>query len=104
MSSTKEEGAPGEGAPESSPGGALELLDIHKEFGPVRANDGVSLTIEPGTVHGLLGENGAGKSTLMKILSGYISADSGEVRLGGRALRLASPRDAIEAGIGMLHQ
>jgi simple sugar transport system ATP-binding protein len=104
MSRTTDEGAPREGAPESSPAGALELLDIHKEFGPVRANDGVSLRIEPGTVHGLLGENGAGKSTLMKILSGYISADSGEVRLGGRTLTLASPRDAMAAGIGMLHQ
>jgi general nucleoside transport system ATP-binding protein len=83
---------------------SLELRDIHKTFGPVRANDGVSLTIEPGALHGLLGENGAGKSTLMKILSGFISADSGEVILDGTRLELSSPRDGITAGIGMLHQ
>jgi len=83
---------------------AVELRDIHKSFGDTRANDGVNLTIEAGTIHGLLGENGAGKSTIMKILSGYISADSGEVILDGAPLRLSSPRDAIQAGIGMLHQ
>ncbi len=83
---------------------SLELRDIHKAFGPVKANDGVSLSIEAGTLHGLLGENGAGKSTLMKVLSGFIAADSGEVVLDGRRLALSSPRDGVEAGIGMLHQ
>ncbi|HKZ75853.1 MAG TPA: ATP-binding cassette domain-containing protein [Actinomycetota bacterium] len=83
---------------------SLELRDIHKSFGPVRANDGVGLTVEAGALHGLLGENGAGKSTLMKIVSGFISADSGEVILDGQRLDLASPKDAIRAGIGMLHQ
>lgn len=82
----------------------LELVDIHKRFGPVHANDGVSLSIEPGTLHGILGENGAGKSTLMKVLSGFIAADSGKVVLAGKALDLQSPSDAIDAGIGMLHQ
>ena len=82
----------------------LELVEIHKRFGPVHANNGVSLSIEPGTLHGILGENGAGKSTLMKVLSGFIAADAGEVRLDGRALDLRSPADAIAAGIGMLHQ
>ena len=48
----------------------VELRNIHKHFGPVRANDGISLLIEPGTIHGILGENGAGKSTLMKVLTG----------------------------------
>src|SRR5262249_4231775 len=65
---------------------------------------GVTLHIEAGAIHGLLGENGAGKSTLMKILSGYISADSGEISLAGQRLRMSSPRDAIRVGIGMLHQ
>ena len=83
---------------------SLELRDIHKHFGPVRANDGISLTVEAGELHGLLGENGAGKSTLMKVLSGFHSADSGEIILDGKQIKLASPDDAIAAGIGMLHQ
>jgi general nucleoside transport system ATP-binding protein len=83
---------------------SLELRDIHKSFGSIRANDGVSLELAAGEIHGLLGENGAGKSTLMKILSGFLSADAGEIMLEGRPLRLSSPRDAIAAGIGMLHQ
>ncbi|HVM65955.1 MAG TPA: ATP-binding cassette domain-containing protein [Acidimicrobiales bacterium] len=83
---------------------ALELRDIRKSFGTTHANDGVTLTLASGTIHGLLGENGAGKSTLMKIVSGYQGADSGEIRLNGSPLRLSSPREAIEAGIGMLHQ
>ena len=82
----------------------VELRDIHKHFGPVRANDGVTLTVEAGTLHGLLGENGAGKSTLMKVLSGFISADSGEIALGGQPVRMTSPDDAIRHGVGMLHQ
>ena len=83
---------------------SLELRDIHKHFGPVRATDGISLTIEGGTLHGLLGENGAGKSTLMKILSGFYAPDSGEILLDGEPIRPSSPRDAIAHGIGMLHQ
>lgn len=83
---------------------ALELTGIHKHFGPVRANDGVDLSIEPGTLHGILGENGAGKSTLMKVLSGFIEADAGEITLDGELLDFSSPDHAIEAGIGMLHQ
>jgi ABC-type uncharacterized transport system ATPase subunit len=83
---------------------ALEIRDIHKRFGPVRASDGVSFTVDEGSLHGILGENGAGKSTLMKILSGFYSADSGEVLLDGDVLGLDSPARAIESGIGMLHQ
>ncbi len=82
----------------------VELRDIHKHFGPVRANDGVTLTVEAGTLHGLLGENGAGKSTLMKILSGFQPADSGEIWLDGQQAHIASPIDAIRHGVGMLHQ
>jgi len=83
---------------------SLELRDIRKYFGEVRANDGVSIRVERGELHGLLGENGAGKSTLMKILSGFIEADSGEVVVDDQVIAMKSPRDAIAAGIGMLHQ
>jgi len=86
----------------------LRLRDITKHYGPpsggVRANDGVDLDVAPGELHGLLGENGAGKSTLMKILSGFVRADAGTVELDGRQLNVSSPREAIAAGIGMLHQ
>ncbi len=83
---------------------SLELRDIHKHFGPVRANDGINLTVDSGSLHGLLGENGAGKSTLMKVLSGFYEADSGDIILDGKHIELGSPDDAIDAGIGMLHQ
>lgn len=82
----------------------VELKKIHKHFGPVRANDGITLTLEAGKVYGLLGENGAGKSTLMKILSGYQPPDSGEILFDGRAQAFASPADGLHAGIGMLYQ
>jgi simple sugar transport system ATP-binding protein len=82
----------------------LELKGIHKHFGPVHANDGISITVESGTIHGLLGENGAGKSTLMKVLSGFIRRDAGEISLDGRAMEFQSPAEAIRAGVGMLHQ
>jgi simple sugar transport system ATP-binding protein len=82
----------------------IELQDIHKHFGPVRANDGISLDIESGVIQGLLGENGAGKTTLMKILSGYQPCDQGAILLDGRLVCFRSPADAIQAGIGMLHQ
>ncbi len=82
----------------------VELRGIRKHFGPVRANDGVDLTVASGTLHGLLGENGAGKSTLMKILSGYQQADGGEILVDGRPVTIATPQDAIAHGIGMLHQ
>jgi simple sugar transport system ATP-binding protein len=83
---------------------SLELRGIYKRFGAVQANDGIDLRVEAGTLHGLLGENGAGKSTLMKILSGFISADAGEIVYDGRPIPMSSPDDAIKAGIGMLHQ
>jgi ABC-type uncharacterized transport system ATPase subunit len=83
---------------------SLELRGIHKHYGAVRANDGVDLHLEAGAIHGLLGENGAGKSTLMKVLSGFVSPDAGEVLLDGRRVPLGSTRAAIRAGIGMLHQ
>jgi len=82
----------------------IELRDIHKHFGKVRANDGIDLVIPSGTLQGILGENGAGKSTLMKILSGFIQADSGEIILDGKPARIRVPMDSIRHGIGMLHQ
>ena len=82
----------------------VELRDIHKSFGTVRANDGISLVAEAGTIRGLLGENGAGKSTLMKILSGFTVPERGQILLDAVAVHLASPADAIRRGIGMLHQ
>jgi general nucleoside transport system ATP-binding protein len=82
----------------------IQLLDIHKRFGTVRANQGVSLTVAPGTIHGILGENGAGKSTLMKILAGYIQKSSGTIRVDGRRADYRSPARAVTLGIGMLYQ
>lgn len=82
----------------------VELRNIHKTFGSVHANAGISLAIPAGTIQGILGENGAGKSTLMKILSGFIRLDSGEILLDGRPVNIHSPADAIRQGIGMLHQ
>jgi ABC-type uncharacterized transport system ATPase subunit len=82
----------------------IQLRHIHKRFGPVHANDDVSVRVEAGTIHGLLGENGAGKSTLMKILSGFQPPDRGEIVLDGRAVRAATPAAAIALGVGMLHQ
>ena len=82
----------------------IELDNIHKTYGPVRANEGVSLTVASGTICGLLGENGAGKTTLMKVLSGYQPADAGRILLDGHEVVFSSPAEAIAAGIGMLHQ
>ncbi len=82
----------------------VELRRIDKSFGRVHANDSISLTIPSGTIQGLLGENGAGKSTLMKILSGFYQEDSGEILLDDKPVVIHSPADAIQHGIGMLHQ
>lgn len=82
----------------------LEVDQISKQFGPVKANDGITLSIPPGSLHAVLGENGAGKSTLMKILSGFQDADHGTVHFGGVSVPLGDPKGAIATGIGMLHQ
>jgi simple sugar transport system ATP-binding protein len=83
---------------------AAELTTITKHFGPVTANDGVSLSIRAGEVHSLLGENGAGKTTLMKILFGLHHADAGSIRVNGEDVEIRRPSDAISLGIGMVHQ
>ncbi len=83
----------------------VELKNIHKHFGKVHANKNINLNIPSGMIQGILGENGAGKSTLMKILSGFIQADSGsEIILDGKSVTIDSPADAIQYGVGMLHQ
>jgi simple sugar transport system ATP-binding protein len=83
---------------------AIELTDISKTFPGVVANDRISLSVWPGEVYCLLGENGAGKSTLMQILSGMYQADSGTIRVAGREVRMDSPREALELGVGMVYQ
>ena len=82
----------------------LELRGITKQFPGVLANDSVDFDLQKGEVHALLGENGAGKSTLMNILYGLYHPDEGEIRLNGKPVRIGSPRDAIDLGIGMVHQ
>jgi simple sugar transport system ATP-binding protein len=83
---------------------AVECRGIHKRFDAIRANDGVDLTVARGHVHGIIGENGAGKSTLMGLLYGHFTPDAGEISIRGRPVRFRSPKDAIAAGIGMVHQ
>jgi general nucleoside transport system ATP-binding protein len=82
----------------------LELRGITKQFPGVLANDRVDFNLTEGEVHALLGENGAGKSTLMNILYGLYHPDDGEILLKGEHVRIGSPRDAIDLGIGMVHQ
>jgi general nucleoside transport system ATP-binding protein len=82
----------------------LELRGITKQFPGVLANDHIDFDLQRGEVHALLGENGAGKSTLMSILYGLYTADSGQVLMNGKPVTIASPKHAIELGIGMVHQ
>ncbi len=89
--------------PSSTPP-AIELRGISKSFGAVQANKNIYLTVQSGTIHGIVGENGAGKSTLMSILYGFYEADSGEIYVNGKLTRIKDSADAIKAGIGMVHQ
>jgi general nucleoside transport system ATP-binding protein len=82
----------------------LELRAITKQFPGVLANDHIDLDLRRGEVHALLGENGAGKSTLMSILYGLYTADSGQILMDGKPVTISSPKDAIQHGIGMVHQ
>ena len=94
-------GQPSAAAPNAP---AIELRGISKAFGTVQANRDIDLTVQPGTIHGIVGENGAGKSTLMSILYGFYQADRGEVFVAGRRTQIDNSDDAIRAGIGMVHQ
>ncbi len=82
----------------------IEMLDITKEFPGIRANDRVTLQVEQGSIHALLGENGAGKSTLMSILFGLYQPDSGTIKVRGKDVSITDPNIANELGIGMVHQ
>ncbi|OUR78576.1 heme ABC transporter ATP-binding protein [Alphaproteobacteria bacterium 46_93_T64] len=83
---------------------ALELRRVNKWFGPVHANKDISLSVNRGTIHGIIGENGAGKSTLMSIVYGFYQADEGEILINGQTCHIDNPQASIEAGIGMVHQ
>ncbi len=89
---------------ESNGGYVLEMRGISKKFPGVQALDDVTIRVRPGTVHALMGENGAGKSTLMKCLFGMYHEDSGEIYLKSERARFHSAKDALEAGVSMIHQ
>ncbi len=82
----------------------LRLVGVTKRFGSFTANDSIDLELVPGEIHCLLGENGAGKSTLMNVLYGLLQAEEGEIRIGDKKMDFQSPKDAMAAGIGMVHQ
>ena len=94
----------GAGSAGASPPSAVRMTGITKRFPGVVANDGVSFEAAAGEVHALLGENGAGKTTLSNILTGLYRPDEGEIELYGEPVRFQSPRDALDAGICMVHQ
>jgi general nucleoside transport system ATP-binding protein len=83
---------------------ALELSGIRKSFDDFVALNDARLSVEFGEVHALLGENGAGKSSLMNVAAGLYSPDAGTIRVGGRECRFSGPRDAMQHGVGMIHQ
>ncbi len=82
----------------------VEMRDIGKRFGPVQANDHISLDLWPGEVHAVLGENGAGKTTLMNVLSGMYQPDTGTIRIAGEEVCITGPADALRRGIGTVYQ
>jgi general nucleoside transport system ATP-binding protein len=82
----------------------IELQNIHKHYGPVKANNGINLKVVPGRIHGILGENGAGKSTLMKVLAGFSQKTSGSILIDGKPVTYRDPAHAAGLGIGMLYQ
>ena len=99
MDDTKHEGRQETAAPP-----AIELKGISKAFGSVQANKDITIRVEKGTIHGIIGENGAGKSTLMSILYGFYKADAGEIFINGQQTVIPDSQAAIRAGIGMVFQ
>jgi ribose transport system ATP-binding protein len=90
--------------PNSSPQPLLEMIDVSKTFGGVHALRNVDFVLREGEIHGLVGENGAGKSTMMKIIAGVHTGFTGEMKVAGAPVQFRSARDALQAGIGMVHQ
>ncbi len=88
----------------AAPPAAIELRGVGKRFGAVHANRDVDLVVQPGSIHGIIGENGAGKSTLMAILHGYHQADAGTILVDGQPVTIRDSRDAIRLGVGMVYQ
>src|SRR5215203_4875535 len=86
------------------PSPIVEMRGISKRFGPVVANDRISLDLWPGEIHAVLGENGAGKTTLMNVLAGMYQPDSGTITLGGESVTIDSPSEALALGIGTVYQ
>ncbi|MDF2759924.1 MAG: ATP-binding cassette protein, partial [Thermomicrobiales bacterium] len=82
----------------------VEMRGISKRFGPVVANDRISLDLWPGEIHAVLGENGAGKTTLMIVLAGMYKPDAGTIRIAGEEVEITSPADALHRGIGTVYQ
>ena len=82
----------------------VSIQQLNKSFGPVRANQDITIAFAAGQIHGILGENGAGKSTLMKLLSGVYKPDSGQIFINDQAVTLGTPRLAVQIGIGMVGQ
>ena len=83
---------------------ALELRDISKRFGSVQANDHVNLTLRKSEILAILGENGSGKTTLMNMIYGIYYPDEGHIFVNGKEVKIRSPKDSYELGIGMVHQ
>ncbi len=83
---------------------AIEMLNITKEFPGIKANDNITLRLEKGSIHALLGENGAGKSTLMSVLFGLYQPEQGKIKVNGKEVKISNPNIATELGIGMVHQ
>lgn len=83
---------------------ALEVVELSKSFGTLKANDAVSIRVGSGTIHAIVGENGAGKTTLMRMIYGLYAPDSGTIMVRGEPVRFRSPRDALARGVAMVHQ